>query len=113
MQQPKTTDNLKYARDKPSDCTYCYFWKANKKCCSQKECYYLLRDQITKSGILQTARTPGPEETGNCKTCVYGRNSPCIGYCIKKLLLEMKREKSSRLKTQNAVPAENDQACQG
>lgn len=83
MRQAKTIDNQKYAWDKPSDCAYCYFWKANKKCCSQKECYYLIPDDVPEAGTSQATKMSIPEEMGNCKTCAYGRNSPCIGYCIK------------------------------
>ncbi len=87
-------DNRKYARDKPSDCAYCYFWSINKKCCGQKECYYLLTDTDSESAVPKTEDTM-PEEAGNCETCVYGKNSPCIGYCIKKILLEMRQKKQT------------------
>lgn len=99
--QAGNTDTQKYAKDKPSNCAYCYFWIANKKCCGQKECYYLLHDDASNSNSETTDSQETdhftPEEIGNCKTCVYGRHSPCIGYCIKKILLETNRMKQDGL----------------
>ena len=97
-----STDNRRYTKNRPSDCAYCYFWKANKKCCSQPECYYLLSDNI--SGSKPASQAPElstiSEKTGDCRTCPYGRHSPCIGYCIKKIILEMKQKKQDRKKTE-------------
>ena len=99
--QAKNTDTQKYAKDKPSDCAYCYFWIANKKCCGQKECYYLIQNDASNfnSETADSQKTDRftTEEVGNCKTCVYGRHSPCIGYCIKKILLETNRMKQDGL----------------
>ena len=33
---------VRYAKDKPSDCAYCYFFSAGRKKCTRKECFYLL-----------------------------------------------------------------------
>lgn len=98
--QAGTPDTQKYAKDKPSDCAYCYFWIENKKCCSQEECYYLLYDDASKVNSRTTDSQETnhfTEEVGNCETCVYGRSSPCIGYCIKKILLETNRMKQDGL----------------
>ena len=100
--QIENTDIQKYAKDKPPDCAYCYFWIANKKRCGQKECYYLLHDNASKANSettdSQETDFPISEEVGNCKTCMYGRHSLCIGYCIKKILLERNRMKQDGLK---------------
>ena len=32
------------------------------------------------------------------KDCPYGRYSPCIGYCLQKILLEIKQKKAVREK---------------
>ena len=74
-------DNQKYAEDKPADCTFCYFWNAKKKVCTQLECYYLI------------AKIPEKESEGqgyDCRGCPYGRHSPCIGFCLSKIIREMK-----------------------
>lgn len=98
--QTRIINDRRYARDKPADCAYCYFWKANKKCCSQTECYYLLSAQDPDSSP-QTSDSSRPGKSGDCKNCAYGRHSPCIGYCIKKLILEMKQKKQDRTKKQS------------
>lgn len=83
-----------YARDKPSDCAHCYFWKPKKKCCERPECYYLILDKANGAKeASEKSKTSTSEEPGNCKTCPYGRSSPCFGYCIKKILLEMNQKK--------------------
>ena len=38
------------------------------------------------------------EETWCCEGCPYGRYSPCIGYCLQKILLEIKQKKAVREK---------------
>ena len=101
----ENTDTRRYARDKPSDCAYCYFWKANKKCCGQKECYYLLDDAHPETTAAQSTKDILSKKRGSCKNCVYGRQSPCIGYCIKKILQEMREKKP--------FASNNGQACQG
>ena len=73
MQEGKIVKR-KYAADKPSECRYCYFWRGKRKGCG---------------------RTMG--ENGSCQGCVYGKHAPCIGYCMKKLLLEMKQKKGGQL----------------
>lgn len=66
----------KYSSDKPKDCHYCYFWKNNKVGCElgTENCCY--RVQIRKT-------------VSECSDCPYGRASPCIGWCTRKILEEM------------------------
>ncbi|MCD8150049.1 MAG: hypothetical protein LUE92_10945 [Clostridiales bacterium] len=68
-------ENKKYSEDKPKDCAYCYFWLGKRKGCGLDSCFYLEEED-------------GQEDS--CRDCPYGRVSPCIGYCIRKVLLETK-----------------------
>lgn len=74
-------DNQRYAKDKPENCAGCYFWNHKKKACTQEKCYYLLPETETGSAY------------GECAGCPYGRVSPCIGYCLLKILQEMRQKK--------------------
>lgn len=76
--QAGKADNQKFAEDKPDNCSYCYFWDNRKKACTQERCYYLLPEKETAG----TAR--------GCCGCPYGRHSPCIGYCLLKIIREMR-----------------------
>lgn len=72
-------DGKKYSNLRPPKCHYCYFWEWKKKECTQKECYFLLKQEDWI----------GPEnlpEPGRCPGCPYGRVHICIGYCMVKLL---------------------------
>ena len=69
----------RYAGDKPADCAYCYFWDRKKTACKQAECYYLVKEGQPAGG-----------RNGECRGCPYGRHSPCIGYCLRKIIQEMK-----------------------
>lgn len=68
---------LRYAEDKPKDCKFCYFWENRKVGCTlgEADCYYLL---------------PEKEPDTECVNCPYGRASPCVGWCTKRLLQERK-----------------------
>lgn len=79
-----------YAPDKPKDCRLCFFWKGRRKGCSQAECYYLLPEEGAGAEELLSQE---PDGTGDCRCCPYGRHSPCIGYCLQKVILEMKKKK--------------------
>ena len=68
--------------EKTWTCVYCHYWISRKKGCKLNACHYVLPD-----------KTELPEDTGNCKNCPYGRHSPCIGYCIAKLLMEIRQKK--------------------
>lgn len=96
--QNRARDSRNYAEDKPGDCKHCYFWKGKRKGCSQKECYYLLPEGKTASANV--LGNPLPQQfskngIGACESCPYGRHSPCIGYCIQKILQEMREKKQS------------------
>lgn len=64
----------KFSEYKPKECRYCYFWCGkNKRCFLGKEnCYYETVEEAT--------------EKSECDGCPYGRHSPCIGWCTKKVL---------------------------
>lgn len=38
------------------------------------------------------------DKPGNCENCPYGRCSPCIGYCLLKILQEMRRKRETSAK---------------
>lgn len=69
-------EKQRYAEDKP-DCACCYFRK-KKGACRLKQCYYLLSEESEK------------KEDETCLDCPYGRYSPCIGFCLLKIVREMK-----------------------
>lgn len=73
-----------YMEDKPKDCRYCFWWGGKNKQCEHKSCYYLLP--------LKEKSKEDTGQPGNCKSCPYGKHSPCIGYCTVKLLQEMKEK---------------------
>lgn len=89
--QTGRADKKRYTEDKPKDCAYCYFWDENEDCCMEPECYYLLNK--TGGGSERI-----PIRGANCRICPYGRHSPCIGYCLQKILLEMEQKKQSKKK---------------
>ena len=74
--QTAGVDKQRYTEDKPQDCNYCYFWNDKRNCCTKTECYY-----------LRSEREP------DCNGCPYGKHSPCIGYCLQKIMLYMKQKK--------------------
>lgn len=102
--QTEKEDRGRYAADKPKECRHCYFWRGKRKGCSQKECYYLfpeeskgLRIEPGKLSLQQSS------ETGDCQCCPYGRHSPCIGYCIQKIMWEMREKKQTAGKEENGI----------
>ncbi|MCD8249308.1 MAG: hypothetical protein LUC60_05595 [Lachnospiraceae bacterium] len=70
---------VKYAEDKPKDCTYCYFWLGGRKGCRIDTCFY-----------LEESEEDGADPDESCEGCPYGRDAPCIGYCLRKIMREMK-----------------------
>lgn len=74
-------NDRRYAGDKPADCGFCYFWNKRKGACSQGECYYLRSEDRTVEDTMTE---------GGCGGCPYGKHSPCIGYCLRKIIREMK-----------------------
>lgn len=67
---------IRYSEDKPKDCRFCYFWKDKKTGCElgRENCFYRLNDE---------------KQISECGSCPYGRASPCIGWCTRKILKEM------------------------
>ncbi|MBQ6833663.1 MAG: hypothetical protein IJO55_04515 [Lachnospiraceae bacterium] len=67
---------ITYSPDKPKDCHFCYYWKNNKVGCKLgvEKCYY---------------RVTPKKAVSECDGCPYGRASPCIGWCTKRILEEM------------------------
>ena len=91
-------DSRKYAEDRPDDCKHCYFWKGKRKGCGQEECYYLLPEEIPIPGTVPEKtfqQKQDKDSPGVCQSCPYGRHSPCIGYCIQKILREMREKKQT------------------
>lgn len=82
----RKADNQRFSQDKPGNCAGCYFWNKKEKACTEERCYYLLPEK----------RPDG--ESGNCGNCPYGRCSPCIGYCLLKILQEMRRKRETSTK---------------
>lgn len=74
-----------YMEDKPRDCAYCYWWKARKRECGRSSCYYLLPEREVN---IQKEEA----EIGDCRSCPYGKHSPCIGFCLAKILWEMRKQ---------------------
>ena len=70
-------EKQRYAEDKP-DCAYCYF-RNKTGICRLDKCYYLLPDDI-----------PEKDREESCADCPYGKHFPCIGYCLLKIVREMK-----------------------
>ena len=97
-------NSQRYAPDKPDECKHCYFWKGKRKGCSQKECYYLLQEEKQEPEAVPgkpSLRKSGG--AGTCPECPYGKHSPCIGYCIKKIMQEMKEKKQAVRKEENGI----------
>ena len=71
-----TLSGINYSQDKPKECRYCYFWKNNRVGCElgSDNCFY---------------RIPQKQAISECDGCPYGRASPCIGWCTKRILKEM------------------------
>lgn len=88
--QTREAVNQKFAQDKPKNCTGCYFWHQKKKVCTKEQCYYLLPEPETNTAY------------GECGGCPYGRHSPCIGYCLLKILQEIRQKKKISEKKEGA-----------
>ncbi len=61
---------ITYARDRPKDCSFCYFWGGIRKGCKLGgglKCFYAIHED--------------KEAEVRCGGCPYGRASPCIGWC--------------------------------
>lgn len=84
--------NARYVEDKPWSCGYCYFQSPVSGTCELEVCYYLLKE---------TGAEPEEDREG-CAGCPYGRSRPCIGFCMQKLLMEMRIKKNGERGGQNA-----------
>lgn len=82
-------ERIRYSSDKPKDCRYCYYWKNKKVGCTLgvEKCYY---------------RISPTKEDSECDGCPYGRASPCIGWCTKRILEEMGMNHSEKRGGDNA-----------
>ena len=81
----------KYKSGKTRDCRYCYFWGGRKKGCKREECWYLIpqKETIGQKAMRGRKQTAQGKSSGNCQICPYGRDYPCVGYCIDRLRKEV------------------------
>lgn len=77
-------DGRKYAADKPVSCSYCFFWGSKKTGCELDECFYILPQNVHDFPQEDTV------EKSECENCPYGKVFPCIGYCLRKIMQELK-----------------------
>lgn len=70
----------KYLDGRPENCRKCRFWVDRFDDCARYDCWYLLPER---------RQPPGDGSTPDCAGCPYGRDRPCIGYCIAKLWKEV------------------------
>ncbi len=82
MSQEAEHDKRRYSQDKPKSCEFCYFWAGKKSGCELPQCYYLLPEPEPQASSVHNAE--------GCKSCPYGRHSPCIGYCLVNIMRELK-----------------------
>lgn len=73
--------DVRYSRDKPSSCDYCYWWDGRNAGCGLPACDYILHE---KKAVDHSPY--------HCRGCPYGRVEPCIGYCIKQCKEEMEEK---------------------
>ena len=71
----KENKNVRYAEEKPKACEDCYWWDSKLKDCvlGEDNCYYILPEKSKK-------------QVSPCKGCPYGRNNPCIGFCMRQIM---------------------------
>jgi len=75
----------RYREDIPDDCRDCSFWLKGIDSCSRYDCFYLIEEE---KRMTAEGEKPDPD----CRTCPYGRERPCVGYCIKELHRENARQ---------------------
>ncbi|MCD8325699.1 MAG: hypothetical protein LUC90_03135 [Lachnospiraceae bacterium] len=63
---------VRYSRDRPKSCEFCYYWKGRPAGCSlgEQNCFYIIHDEKNIK-----------DKTGRCDGCPYGKHAPCIGWC--------------------------------
>lgn len=79
-------NDVRYASDKPKDCKYCYYWGGKYKGCTltEERCYYILPPKEEK------------KPASPCDGCPYGKNHPCIGFCMKNIMADTKQKGARR-----------------
>ncbi|MFR3947168.1 MAG: hypothetical protein ACLTZM_08775 [Ruminococcus sp.] len=77
MQEGKA-DKERYAQDKPKNCAYCYFWSVGKKACTKK------------AAIICSRSRKQRKRRGTAKAARMESIPRGIGYCLAKILWEMK-----------------------
>ncbi len=68
---------VRYREDRPRDCRYCYWYVEEHGCVLSRGCYYALPEEPQR-------------EAHPCDGCSYARPTPCLGYCMKKLMGELR-----------------------
>ncbi len=81
MDQKTEPGFFSYSPHKPKSCEFCYFWRGKRRGCELPKCQYLLPEKT---------KTSFEHMTEHCKGCAYGKHSPCIGYCLVKIMKELK-----------------------
>lgn len=72
--ETRKNNRPRYAREKPEECSQCFFWQDKRKRCTiggHSNCYYLMEAPLRKQSI--------------CDTCSFGKIRPCVGFCIRQL----------------------------
>ena len=64
--------SVRYSRDRPKSCEFCYYWKGHQAGCSlgEQNCFYIIHEK------KKIKKEPDP-----CDGCPYGKHAPCIGWC--------------------------------
>jgi hypothetical protein len=75
----------RYREDIPDDCRDCSFWLKGIDNCSRYDCFYLIEEE-------RQMTAEGDRPDSDCRACPYGRERPCVGYCIKELHRENARQ---------------------
>lgn len=75
MNTSEIEKKIRYAEDKPSDCRHCYWWYVAEERCilGEDKCYYILPQKKK-------------QEKSPCDGCAYGKVTPCIGYCLRRIM---------------------------
>jgi hypothetical protein len=75
-------------------CCYCHYWKSPGKGCTYENgcCCDIPKTPLRAKRCSETTQIIQPQSPiSECARCPYGRDSPCIGWCTKMLLIEMGR----------------------
>nr|WP_288825835.1 hypothetical protein [uncultured Clostridium sp.] len=69
------------------ECPYCLHWQGKKKGCSLESCPYF--EDLGHAEDMELGLGLPETEEDTCSDCPYGRASPCIGFCIRKIMEEL------------------------